>query len=1080
MAAPCRIVLVTGQAAQGKTTLVADYLAAQEAPSSWFHLNRAASDHGVLFDMLHRGLDREVRASGQAKHPPHITLGSSKDLLRQIETLTTAMGRWEGGTPPGLNLVLDDMESLAPDGSAYEFIEALLRDAPDHVRFFFLSRTIPPLNLSRFKIKKQLITLTNEDLAFTRQEAMAFFRTPIAGEKSSLGGEDIEKILAITEGWAGGLVLVSESMRTDPDLDQLPDRLSSEAFSYFSDEIYRNLAPELRAFLMETSLFDELDTRVLSEFFTDADPCALLEGLERRNLFVRKISPHPRWPVFRYNNLFREFLAADLRATRTGEAICALNEWAGQICWEHRDHDKAVDFFMAAGAHDRVAEIIRIKGTGDLIKGRSELLFEWIQALPAEMTAKDPWLIFFATAARRIKGGKANITAFKQALDLFRDRGDLRGTLLCLAYLIEAAVFIRQPATVILKWIRQGEDALTAMQGKQRYTWARTLLWQQIGLGYITGNGDIPKGISACRNAMLLARGIENRDLLLNASVILTLGFVQSGDFSGAREMLDRISASTGEEPFPEYRALNNITNIDFALKRGELDTAGRLLARAEEDIEKFGLIFLYPGFVEAKAIYHTARGQYDQALQTADHLSDFSILEGNEFYLGVAHRIKAVTWLSQGEYRRAVDAAQAAVRELGRRMRGDIHLNLARQVLGISLFHLGEYGAAVPLLEQVLEYFRGIGSDLSLCETDLVLGLIAVEKGEDGAAWFAEGFEKAVENRYLNFPFLGAGLLGRSLAAAAAAGAVPGGLTAYFNAAKDHSLGGAVKAGITTCLERAGKKEQATLAGRLEPLYRAAQPPVFIRTLGSFRVSLGGRELMPSLFGGAKPLLLLKAMVLKGREEIPKEVLIDSLWPGAAAAAGDKNFKINLHRLRKALEPDPVKNFGYVYIAQKSGRVSLDPDLVRLDTQDFLDAYSQGCRLEAGNEPEKAIDAFDRAWELYGGEYFADDLYLEWVGHHREFYRHKCIEILEKKAALHRQLNQLQAAANTWQAVLTLDCCREEAFRHLMAHYGEAGLKGEVVRLYHQCRAALRSELDAEPDKATLDLLTRYTGGDA
>jgi LuxR family transcriptional regulator, maltose regulon positive regulatory protein len=55
---------------------------------------------------------------------------------------------------------------------------------------------------------------------------------------------------------------------------------------------------------------------------------------------------------------------------------------------------------------------------------------------------------------------------------------------------------------------------------------------------------------------------------------------------------------------YPEYKALKNIVRIDFVLKRGEFDTASDLLARSDSDIEKFGLIFFYSGFVEARAMH--------------------------------------------------------------------------------------------------------------------------------------------------------------------------------------------------------------------------------------------------------------------------------------------------------------------------------------------------------------------------------------------------------------------------------------------------------------------------------------------
>lgn len=1066
-----RMVLVTGQAAQGKTTLVADFLATQETPSLWFHLNRAASDHGVLFDILARGLGRPDPDGGQASTPPHITLGSRKDLLRQIEILV--MGLNQRAAP--LTIVLDDLEALDPQGSAFEFIETLLEEAPDFVRFFLLSRTTPPINLSRFRMKKQLLALTNEDLAFNRDETRAFFRRSGTETVHALADRDVEKILTVTEGWAGGLVLVSESMRISQDLGQLPHRLSSEAFSYFSGEIYHTLTHEIRGFLMKSALFDDLDTKILASFFTDIDPCVVLAQLDRRNLFVRKIRAHSKWPVFKYNNLFKEFLHADLLERLEADEISELNRRAGQIYWDIRDHDKAVDFFMAAKAHAKIARIIRIKGTEDLINGRSERLLEWISALPEDMAREDPWLIFFATAARRIKGGNKNITAFHRALEMFKTRKDSRGILLCLAYIIEASVFIRQPSQAILKWISQGEAALAALQGKQRFTWARTLLWQQIGLGYITGNGDIPKGISACRNAILLARGIENQDQILNASVILTLGFVQSGDFAGARNMLEKIAGFTGENRYPEYRALKNITNIDFALKKGDTGLAGRLLSDTEADIEKFGLIFLYPGFVEAKAIYYAVTGQFDQAVQTADHLSDFSILEGNEFYLGISHRIKAMANLFQGWYEQALGEAELAVNELGRLMRGDIHLNLARQILGISQFHLGQWAEARKNLESVQAYFKGIGSDLSYCETAFVLGLLAPELGVSHDPYFRSGFEKAIENQYPNFPLLDNRTLGRAFVSALSSSAPSRELLSYFKAIKGESLSSVVRETLSTALGRCGKKQRAPLAEQLASLYKAAQPGLFIQTLGSFRVSIGGREIDPSRFGGVKPLLLLKALVLKGGQDIPKEILIDTLWPGAAASAGEKNFKINLHRLRKALEPTPIKDFGYLYISQKSGRVSLDPELVRTDTQVFMEWYTIGLKSDAQGKTSNALDAFSNAAAHYKGAYFGDDLYLEWVGHHREFYRHKCLEILGKKAGLHRDLDQWQEAVDTWQAALSLDSCHEAAFQNLMILYGEAGLKGDLLRLFDQCRFVLQKELDAEPGESTLEIFNRF-----
>ncbi|MCG8618304.1 MAG: protein MalT [Desulfobacterales bacterium] len=1074
----CRVVPVTGQAAQGKSTLVASFLKQRPELSIWFHLDPTASDHGVLFDLLIRELPDDSQGNterGNTAAPPHIPLGGRQDLLRQIDIVVQILTLY--GKP--LNIVFDDMEVLGERGSALDLIEGLINDSPPFVRFFLISRTRPPINLSRFKISRQVLTLTNTDLAFTLDEAMAFFtEKPWLTDGGDVPGkETVGKILKATEGWAGGLVLVSESLRRAGNLNHLPDHLTAEAFSYFSSEIYRSLTPDIRDLLKKTAIFDELDTKVLTLFFETADPRAMLAELERRNLFIRRVRHDAGGPVYRYNALFREFLTADLRETAGSRGIRKLNEQAGDIYWELKDHEKAIGHFMAAGCYEQIARIIRIKGADYVITGRAHRLAEWIDALPEQMTAEDPWLIFFATMALRIKGGKNNIRAFAGALELFREQSDARGILLCTAYLIEASVFIRQPSRIILKWIRAGEQALEDLKGQHRFTWARALLWQQIGLGYIAGNGDIPKGMSACRNAVILARHIDNPDLQLNASIIQILGLVHAGDLSGARAMLEKTRTMTTQ--YPEYRALKNITNADFALKRGDMVLADELLSKSEADIDKFGLIFLYPGTVETRAVYHIQTGQYDQAVQAADHLSDFSILEGNDFYLGISHRIKAIAALCRGQFDRAVDAAKNAIRELDQSRRGDIHLSLARQVLGLALYRAERYDAARDELKAVLQYFKSIGADLAGSETAICLGVLAHDTGDasGGARVLETGVSRAMENNYHYFPLLDHGTLARGLVLACSKQVVPEDkLAVFLDGFVAPEILELTAREIETFLSGLPKKKQGEAADRLSKLFRATRPRVMINTLGPFSVTLGTKALPVSVFGGAKPLQLLKAIVLKGGTDVPKEVLIDALWPDTAAAAGEKNLKVNLYRLRKALEPSHSKAFGYVYLSQKAGRISLDPGLVRTDTRLFSALVDDGNAREQKGRLSEALDVYDKALTLYRGDYFAEDPYLEWMGNTREFFRRKCISVLVKKAAIHEELDQWQAAVEAWEAVLRLDACNEPAYQNLMILYADAGMQTEAVSVFDRCRETLKQDLDAVPARDTLAIYERIT----
>jgi len=244
--------------------------------------------------------------------------------------------------------------------------------------------------------------------------------------------------------------------------------------------------------------------------------------------------------------------------------------------------------------------------------------------------------------------------------------------------------------------------------------------------------------------------------------------------------------------------------------------------------------------------------------------------------------------------------------------------------------------------------------------------------------------------------------------------------------------------------------------------------------TLGEFNVRVNEVALDKSVFGGVKPISLLKTIVMNGSRDIPKEILIDALWPDASTSAGEKNFKINLHRLRKGLEPDPVKEFGYTYVSQKSGLVSLDLELIHLDIDAFMDLGAEGGRLESDNKLDEALVCYGKAVGLYKGDYFAEDLYQEWIGQRRDMFRSKYIEILGKKAKLHEDMDQWQEAVDTWRLILGTDPFFEAAYQNLMILYADAGRKNEALHLFKECRSILKKELDTEPEVQTREIYAR------
>ncbi len=1072
---PVQNILITGQAAQGKTTLAASFLRQAPYPVLWFSLSEQDNAPAKLFDRLFRSMGQWVektQSDAGIAFSPGI-LGVDKGIARHLDSLSILIQE----LPGKVCIVLDDFENLKEDQEGFKLIHGLTLQHFRNLKLFILSRTRPPFDYVRLKMTKDLFTIHNDDLSFTLEETRSFLSNThplIAGHA--------QKIQEITGGWAGGVTLAAQSIRQCNDSMNIPAHLSADLFNYFSREIFHTLPGFIQGFLLHTSVMDRIDPDVVSLTFDDGRHpghgtdriLAILTELEKRHLFIQRIETGSQTPRFTYHQLFRDFLVDQLVKSKGKDHLEQLNQAIGRVFWEKRDPVAAIPCFVRARAFDDIIRIIKARGTECIITGRIPALEEWLHQLPFNRIEQDPWLLFFSALVRRIKGGKKNIQRFRTALEMFENTRDTKGMLLTTGYLIEAAVFIREPAAVVTNWIHKGEQLLVSLRATQRYPWARALLLQQIGLGYIAGYANFKNGVSACRNAVLMAQQIDDQTIALNALIIMTYAYVQTGDLSLARQTLKRISRMTREGLNPEYRALKRIVDINFALQTRQFEEARHLLELSETDIDTFGLIFLYPGFVEVKALYFVYTGQFADARLLADHLNDFAVLEGNNFYTGLSHRINAFSYFHEHRYDRAKTCIHMALKEFDPEKKGRIQHFLTRHLAGMIHFETNDLDQAEADFLEVLDFFTPTAFDLIHTEACLGLGLTLWRRDQKtaGLTMMEKGLEKAMAGRHLFFPTTDPLMIASCLVIHTASNGK------ISDAAYRKSLMAAcpariIQTAMDDVLAGLHPRDKATAVRRLRPIYNALLPLLKINTLGHFELYLGSEPLDKDRFGGQKPLMLLKSLVLRGLQDIPKEILVNDLWPDTAAAAGEKNFKTNLHRVRKALEPVPHPVFGYSYIRQKAGLVSLDPDLVCLDTGLFAAYAETAGRHEAAMRYEQALAYYDRALSLYRGDFFADDLYLEQVEQKREYFRLKYLELLPKKARLLEELDRVETAVDVWHRLLEQDPYSERACRNLMILYADAGRRQAAVDLFNRFRDRLEQDLGAGPEKQTIHILS-------
>ena len=379
------LVLVCAPAGSGKTVLLADWARHGGRPVAWLSLDVGDNDPARFWRHV-------VAALGQAR--PGIG-----------ELAGPVLGPLEASSPDGLVMAL--INELAADPREdevllilddYHLIDAqpvhgsllfLLEHLPPGLRMVLASRSDPPLPLARLRAGGQLAELRAAELRFTSDEAASLLREAIGAE---LPGTAVAALTARTEGWAAGLQLAGLSLRGQADTAGFVAAFSGShryVLDYLTGEVLDRQNPQVREFLLETSVLERLSGELCDAVTGRADSQAMLQDIERAGLFLVPLDEVRGW--WRYHRLFADLLRARLQEEQPGR-VQALHRAAAAWSEEHDLADDAVRHALAAGDTAWAARLVE-RHVEELL-GRSEgaTLRRWLSALPAESVRDRPRL----------------------------------------------------------------------------------------------------------------------------------------------------------------------------------------------------------------------------------------------------------------------------------------------------------------------------------------------------------------------------------------------------------------------------------------------------------------------------------------------------------------------------------------------------------------------------------------------------------------------------------------------------------------------------------------------------------------
>jgi DNA-binding SARP family transcriptional activator len=245
-----------------------------------------------------------------------------------------------------------------------------------------------------------------------------------------------------------------------------------------------------------------------------------------------------------------------------------------------------------------------------------------------------------------------------------------------------------------------------------------------------------------------------------------------------------------------------------------------------------------------------------------------------------------------------------------------------------------------------------------------------------------------------------------------------------------------------------------AEAQGLLACLPAEARAPLIIRTLGSFQVIREGAPVLRAEWQSRKARDLLKLLVCRRGRSVPRDALMDALWPDEEPARLGNRLSVALSTLRSVLDPDHRYPPEYFLRADHSV-AAINLQHVSVDVVAFLAEAQTGL---AGNR-----ERLEDAEALYNGDFLEEDAYEDWAIPLREEARATFIRVARALAEHDVRDGASDLAAHHLRRILERDPYDERAHLLLVQSLAALGQHGEAMRA-HRAYGARMDELGIEP----------------
>ncbi|MCT8136788.1 transcriptional regulator [Anaerobacillus sp. CMMVII] len=1028
------ITLIHSGPGYGKSSSIASFLENHKGRYCWYTLSKQ-EDHFIPF-LVQMIYAVQVTFPSFGQSLLEFLVNENIDNMdEEIEFLCSEFINELVGMDESVIIVLDDIHYLESSSSSIRWLSLLIQYLPKKIHLVLSGRIRPTWDiLTRLLVHGELLEITEADLAFTKEEVEVLFGDFYHLE---LNESQINYVYELTEGWIIAIQMIWQQFKITGDLEvkaHLHIRSLEELFRYLAMEVFSKQPSDIRQFLLATCIFDDFNNPFCNAVLKRQDSQGMIANLLSQNLFIIPIGTEQ----YRYHPLFKDFLIKQLRQDE--ECFYEYQNQAAIYFLAKEDYERAIYHYQKIDENKKIGCILEEYGQTLLQQGKIDAVSKMLERLTTNIKMEYRKLWFIEGEINRyFCHYERALTCYRQLEELADLNEDVRAG--SLAHEGKAKIYLDtiQPAKADSHlsqsiWLMEQEQENPDRQIQLYSLMAENL----VNLGKMK---EALQWLNKCKAVQADFTKVE----------LVSRYFLRIGELHQAKTLIETSTANqVSENPLTQsHRETDLILSIICSFM-GELDKGKRLAERAilrgtirkSPFVEACGWIRMgHVVQLDSKYSHELAIQCYETALGLMEKIN---MSRGkSEAYMGLT-----VLYGRLGNYEMAQKMSLMAIEEPNRVkdqwLAAFVHVSQA-----IAAIYCKEFEQAKRLLLEAATGFEKCDGKYGRTVTFFWLAKIAHD--EENWLDFATNMEKFLQlvHEY-DYEFF---VTSKTL----------------FGP-KDLQL-------IIPMLLKAKELEimssnrlLATLG--LEHLTFHPGYSIKVKTLGDFQVWLGHEKIHEKSWKREKAKELFQVFVTYKTKMFPKGELLQLLWHELDEDSAQRDFKVALNALNKAIEPGRQARSNPYFIQREDSLYGINKEAVlEVDSEIFELTIEKGLK-EKGNK--EAIEILTQGLTLYEGDYLPTRRYDDWCVEERERLQVLFLRGAEKLAQLYLENEGYDEAIYWSEAILVKDVCWEEAYRILMYAYYKKKNRTYALRIYERCCKVLQEELGIEPIDATKQIYKR------